>query len=198
MACSARHRLWVVSRSTVVACGHSHLLGTRLLSVDSGSVAKRHRKANSFSYVWQPSGGSPIAVLESSGAPLKNDAFYITHYTPQLSNWPFYDTATGVFTLLGDASMVSLLDCSKDEPHALSIVNLYCTTKREEHSNAIPNMQNMSSCRAEWKKLAIEANLPTARCKAAYSWLLENNPTYAPYIERHIKVLASVYKNRFY
>ena len=56
----------------------------------------------------------------------------------------------------------------------------------------------MSLCRAEWKKEPVKANLPTSRSRAAYLWLLENNPTYARYIERHTLVLASDYKNRFY
>ena len=56
----------------------------------------------------------------------------------------------------------------------------------------------MSLCRAEWRKEPAEANLPTTRSKAAYRWLLENNPTYARYIERHTSVLASNHKNRFY
>ena len=56
----------------------------------------------------------------------------------------------------------------------------------------------MSLCRAEWKKEAIEPNLPNARCKAAYRWVLENNPTYARYLSRHKDILASEAKNRFY
>ena len=52
-------------------------------------------------------------------------------------------------------------------------------------------------CRAEWKKEPVEAKLPTARSRAAYRWLLENNPTYARYIERHTSVLGGDYKYRF-
>ena len=48
------------------------------------------------------------------------------------------------------------------------------------------------------RKEAIEANLPNARSRAAYTWLLENNPTYARYIQSHTLVLASEKKNRFY
>ena len=56
----------------------------------------------------------------------------------------------------------------------------------------------MSLCRAEWKKQAIASNLPTPRSKAAYAWLLENNPTYARYISRHTEILLpSERKHRF-
>ena len=77
----------------------------------------------------------------------------------------------------------------------MSIVNLYCTTELEERGKAIRNHKKMSMRRAEWKKEAIEANLPTARRKAAYRWLLENKPTYARYIGRHTTVLACDYKD---
>ena len=70
--------------------------------------------------------------------------------------------------------MVSLLDLTHDEAYALAIVNLYCDS-REINTNggknvgdAIPNKKKMSLCRAEWKKQAIAANLPTPRSKAAY------------------------------
>ena len=56
----------------------------------------------------------------------------------------------------------------------------------------------MSLCRAEWKKEAIASNLPTLRSKAAYYWLLENNPTYTRYISRHNEILASEAINGFY
>ena len=117
---------------------------------------------------------------------------------PQLSDWPVYDTVSGLFTLFGDASMLSMLDLPKVGAYALAIVNLYCTSKEDKRGNAISNMKKMSLCRAEWKKEAIEANLPNARSRAAYTWLLENNPTYARYIQSHTLVLASEEKNRFY
>ena len=126
---------------------------------------------------------------------LSTEEFY---YTPQLSDWPVYDTVNHVFTLLGDASMVSLLDLTHDEAFALAIVNLYCDNREEKKGKAIPNKKKMSLCRAEWKKQAIHPNLPTARSKAAYTWLLENNPTYARYISRHTEILASERKHRFY
>ena len=62
------------------------------------------------------------------------------------------------FTLLGDASMLSMLDLPKEEAYALSMVNPYCTSKEDKRGNAISNMKKMSLCRAEWKKVAIEAN----------------------------------------
>ena len=102
-----------------------------------------------------------------------------------------------VFKLLGDACMVSLLDLTHDEAYALAIVNLYCDSKEVNakgdtmKGNAIPNKKKLGLCRAEWKKKAIEPNLPTLRSKAAYDWLLENNPTYARYISRHTEILAS-------
>ena len=75
---------------------------------------------------------------------------------------------------------------------------LYCDYKKEERGSAIPNHKKLSLCRAEWKKQSIELNLPTPRSRAAYYWLLENNPTYARYISRHDEILASETKNRFY
>ena len=69
-------------------------------------------------------------------APVSTDAFY---RTPQLSDWPVYDTVNLVFTLLGDASLVSLLDLTHDEAYALAIVNLYCGTKEEKRGSAIPS-----------------------------------------------------------
>jgi len=120
------------------------------------------------------------------------------YYTPQLSDWPVFDAVNCVFTLLGDATMVSLLNLTHDEAYALAIVNLYCDHRKEQKGKAIPNHKKTSLCRAEWKKAAVEPNLPTARSKAAYTWLLENNPTYARYISRHNEILASDAKNRFY
>ena len=79
-------------------------------------------------------------------------------HTPQLSDWPVYDTINLLFTLLGDASMVSLLDLTHDEAFALAIVNLYCDSREinskdgKDVGNAIPNKKKLSLCRAEWKK----------------------------------------------
>ena len=113
------------------------------------------------------------------GPKLDTDVFY---YTPQLSGWPVYDTVNDVFKSVCDASMVSLLDLTHGEAYALAIVNLYCDSKEisskdgKNVGNAIPNKKKLSLCRAELKKEAIAANLPTPRSKAAYTWLLENNP----------------------
>ena len=100
--------------------------------------------------------------------------------------------------------MVSLLDLTHDKAFALAIVNLYCDHKEisskdgKNVGNVIPNKKKLSLCRAEWEKQAIAYNLPTPRSKAAYVWLLANNPTYARYISRHNEILASEEKNRFY
>ena len=67
---------------------------------------------------------------------MDTDEFY---YTPQLSDWPVYDTVNCVFTLLGDASMVSLLNLTHDEAYALAIVKLYCDHRKEQKGKAIPN-----------------------------------------------------------
>ena len=149
----------------------------------------------------RPCCGSLPGVLESEGPKLSTDAFY---YTPQLSDWPVYDTVHDVLKLCCDASMVSLLDLTHDEAYVLAIVNLYCDSMEinskdgKTVSHAIPNKKKLSLCRAEWKKTAIASNLPTLRSKAAYAWLLVNNPTYARYISRHNEILASEAKNRFY
>ena len=101
-----------------------------------------HKQSNSLSHVCRPSCGSPIDVLQSEGPKLDTDKFY---YTPQLSDWPVYDTVRHVFRLLGDASMVSLLDLTHGATYALAIVNLYCGSKeinsRDDNKkrNAIPN-----------------------------------------------------------
>ena len=147
-----------------------------------------HTKANSLSHVCRPSCGSPLDVLHSEGPKLDTDKIY---YTPQLSDWPVYDAVNRVLTLLGVASMVSLINLTHDEAYALAIVNLYCDHKKEQKGKAIPNYKKTSLCRAEWKKAAVEPNLRTERSKAAYTWLLENNPTYARYISRHNEILAS-------
>ena len=88
-----------------------------------------HTKANSLSHVCRPSCGSPLDVLHSEGPKLDTDKIY---YTPQLSDWPVYDTVNRVFTLLGDASMVSLINLTHDEAYALAIVKLYCDHKKEQ------------------------------------------------------------------
>ena len=65
------------------------------------------------------------------------------------------------------------------------IVNLYCDSVEIKSkdgktvSHATTNKKKLSLCRAEWKKEAVEPNLPTIRSKAAYAWLMVNNPTYA-------------------
>ena len=94
--------------------------------------------------------------------------------------------------------MVSLLNLTHDEAYALAIVKLYCDHRKEQKGKAIPNHKKTSLCRAEWKKAVVQPDLPTPRSKAAYTWLLENNPTYARYISRHTEILASDAKNRFY
>ena len=92
---------------------------------------------------------------------------------PQLSDWPRYDEANDVFTLLGDLLTDSLLDLTKAEARALAIANLYCDVKKEVRGKAIPNHKKMSLCSAEWRKEPIKANRLTARSRAAYRWLLE-------------------------
>ena len=104
--------------------------------------------------------------LESEGPTLSTDAFY---YTPQRSDWPVYDTVNLVFTLLGDASMVYLLDLTHEEAFPLAIVCPYFDTREEIAGKVIPNKKNMSFCRAEWKKTAIYPNLPSVRSKAAFA-----------------------------
>ena len=87
----------------------------------------------------------------------------------QLSGWPAYDMVKGFSLLLGDACMFSMLDLLEEEAYALAIINLYCDTKNDQRGQAIANMNKMNLRRAaEWKKQGIEANLPTARNKAAY------------------------------
>ena len=103
-----------------------------------------------------------------------------------------------VFTVFGDASMVSLVDLPRDEAYVLAIVNLQCDHREEKKGKAIPKHKKTSLSRAEWKKAVIEPNLPTIRSKVAYIWLLENNPTYARYISRRNEILVSDKKNRFY
>ena len=113
----------------------------------SDYTANTHTKANSLSHVCRPSCGSPIDVLQSEGDKLSTDAMY---YTPQLCDWPIYDTVNNVFTLLGDASMVSLLELTHEEAYALAIVNLYCDSQEvnskdgKKAGNAIPNKKKLS------------------------------------------------------
>ena len=78
-------------------------------------TANKHSKANSRSHLCRPCCGSPPDVLESEGPKIGTDAFY---HTPQLTEWPVYDTVNDVFKLLCDASMVSLLDLTHDEAYA--------------------------------------------------------------------------------
>ena len=78
----------------------------------SGYEANTHPRANSLSHVCQPCCGSSIDVLQSEGPKIYTDELY---YTPRLRDWPVYDAVNHVFTLLGDGSMVSLLDLTHDE-----------------------------------------------------------------------------------
>ena len=180
-------------------CKFCHRCGVRTFPsfgcppiLGSGDTANKHTKANSLSHVCRPCCGSPPDALESEGPKLSTDACY---YTPQRSDWPVYDAVNQVFTLSGDASMASMLDLTREEAFALSIVNLYCDYREEKKGKAIPNKKKMSLCRAEWKKEPIYLHLPNARSKAAYTWLLANNPTYARYLSRHNEILAGEGKN---
>ena len=92
--------------------------------------------------------------------------------------------------------MVFLLYSTHGEAFALAILDLYCAGMEEKRGSATPNKKKLSLCRPEWKKQAIEQNLPTIRNKAAYTWLLENYATYTRYISRHTDILASDKKNR--
>ena len=109
----------------------------------TGYVANKHKYANSLTHVCRPCCGSPLDALESEGPTLSTESFY---YTPQLSDWPLYDTINLFFTLLGDASMVSLSDLTHDEAYALAIVNLYCDSTEERKGKAIPNKKKTSLC----------------------------------------------------
>ena len=95
-----------------------------------------HTKANCASSICRPSCGSSIPVLESSGPVLNTDQFSCT---PQLSDWPRYDEANDVFTLIGVLFTDSLFDLTKAEARALAIVNLYCDVKKDVRGKAIPN-----------------------------------------------------------
>ncbi len=53
------------------------------------------------------------------------------------------------------------------------------------------NMQKKSVIRAEYKAEAVVQSLGTARARAAYHWLVANNPTYAWYTQEHLRVLAA-------
>ena len=57
-----------------------------------------------------------------------------------------YDAANQMFTLLGDASMVSLPDLTKEGVYALAIVNLYCDHRLEQKGKAIPNHKKLGLC----------------------------------------------------
>ena len=109
------------------------------------------------------------------------------------------------YSSINEATLFVDVTCeTNSNARALAIVSLYCDSKEisskdgKNVGNAIPNNKKLSLCRAEWKKQAIASNLLTARSKAAYAWLVVNNPTYARYISRHTEILASEAKNRFY
>ena len=67
----------------------------RPLILGNSYTANKHTKANWLSHVCRPCCGSLPDVLESEGPKLSTDAFY---YTPQLSDWPVYDTVNDVLS----------------------------------------------------------------------------------------------------
>ena len=101
-------------------CGHRSFPSFGCPPILSGNTSAKHKKATALSHVCRPSCGSAIPVLESQGPQLSSDAFYCM---PQPTDWPRYDEGNDVFTLLGDASMLSLLDLPKEERLALAIIN---------------------------------------------------------------------------
>ncbi len=52
-------------------------------------------------------------------------------------------------------------------------------------------MQKKSVIRAAYKPEPVAQSLWTARARAAYHWLMTNNPAYASYTQEHLRVLAA-------
>ena len=82
--------------------------------------------------------------------------------------------------------MPSLLDLTKDEAESLMIVDIYVDSSSHSgvtSSSGTPNLRKNSVVRGEYKQQSIEPT--TARAKAAFRWLCDNNDTYSRWHKSH-------------
>ena len=92
-----------------------------------------------------------------------------------------------------------LLGLAEPEARSLAIVDLYCDFKRQRGQKGtapVSNYKKLSVVRAEWRSGRVEDSLPTDRARAAYAWLLRENPTYGRFIGKHEQYLQDVASGR--
>ena len=94
-------------------------------------------------------------------------------WAKEVITWPRYEG--GAFRL--GAQGESLLDLTKDEADALSIILLTTQVRQEKYGAAHQfNWKKTGISRAQFNSRAVTAaNMPTARAAAAYQYLMQHN-----------------------
>ena len=101
-------------------------------------------------------------------------------WAKEVITWPRYEG--GAFRL--GAQGASLLDLTKDEADALSIILLTTQVRQEKYGAAHQfNWKKTGITRAQFSSRAVTAeNMPTARATAAYQYLMQHNAWYKSFV----------------
>ena len=109
-------------------------------------------------------------------------------WAKEVITWPRYEG--GAFRL--GAQGESLLDLTKDEADALSIILLTTQVRQEKYGAAHQfNWKKTGITRAQFSSRAVTAvNMPTARATAAYQYLMQHNAWYKGFVQMQAERLS--------
>ena len=127
-----------------------------------------------------------IPRIRTPGSPYKS-------WSQECVTWPRY--ANGRYSMQ-QAEGQSLLDLSTEEARALQIVVLKTSVQEETFARHSPGHHK------NWKKVGLstayfrrdliqESTMPTAKAKAAFRFLMENNRFYKMYQEMQARIIAN-------
>ena len=120
--------------------------------------------------------------------------------TPDSDQWPKYNPSSKTYSLTR-SDEVTVDDFSSFEPmwklpdedqESLSCITIFCDIHRARGGRASTvNYKKTSVVRAAWCKTSSLSRLNSEKSKAAYTWLMSNNPTYKRLQEQHSEVLKA-------
>ena len=101
------------------------------------------------------------------------------YVTPQKEDWP-----------------EELFNLTAAEAASLEIIKLNCTYKNIRGGKSpVTSRKKTQVIKATWRRTDVQAGLPTAAARAAFSWLMEKNNKYKEYIKNHKRLLAAEHED---
>ena len=133
---------------------------------------------------------------DPAGGPWRTEE---TYTQPQRHHWPVYDDDVGAFVdaMPGD-DRFSMLELSEDECRSLEILNLfvkYQKQKGESGKAATWNYKKVALPNVAYNTVAVAEAVSSDKAKAAYDWLMRNQPAYKYWIGKQAEHLREKARN---